>query len=136
MAKVHGKLHPELVRIHQLVDDISAELTAHLVKEEKILFPYIKQLVAGKNGKPQLNADQFVSVQTPISRMEEEHELVGKNLAEIRTLSNNYLLPQDACATYSILYRMLAEFEDDLFTHIHLENNILFPKAMELEKQA
>ena len=136
VAKVHGKLHPELVRIHQLVDDISAELTAHLVKEEKILFPYIKQLVAGKDGKPQLYTDQFVSVQTPISRMEEEHELVGKNLAEIRMLSNNYLLPQDACATYSILYRMLAEFEDDLFTHIHLENNILFPKALELEKQA
>ena len=135
VAKVHGEHHPELLRIHQLVEEINAELTAHLVKEEKILFPYIKELIAGKNEKPQLYADQFGSVQTPISLMEEEHEMVGKNLAEIRALSNNYLLPQDACATYSILYRLLAEFEDDLFTHIHLENNILFPKALEVEKQ-
>ena len=135
VAKVHGEHHPELLRIHQLVEEINAELTAHLVKEEKILFPYIKELIAGKNEKPQPYADQFGSVQTPISLMEEEHEMVGKNLAEIRALSNNYLLPQDACATYSILYRLLAEFEDDLFTHIHLENNILFPKALEVEKQ-
>lgn len=65
--------------------------------------------------------------------MEMEHELVGKNLEQIRVLSNNYLLPEDACASYSLLYRMLDEFEEDLHLHIHLENNILFPKAIELE---
>ena len=67
--------------------------------------------------------------------MEMEHELVGKNLAEIRELSGNYSLPEDACATYSLLYRMLDEFEEDLHLHVHLENNILFPKALEIEKQ-
>jgi regulator of cell morphogenesis and NO signaling len=67
--------------------------------------------------------------------MEHEHEAVGKNLEQIRQLSNNYALPQDACASYSLLYKMLEEFEGDLFIHIHLENNILFPKALKLEKE-
>jgi regulator of cell morphogenesis and NO signaling len=67
--------------------------------------------------------------------MEMEHEMVGKNFEEIRKLSTNYSLPQDACASYSLLYRLLEEFEDDLHTHIHLENNILFPKALAMEKE-
>ncbi len=136
VAQVHGDHHPELKRIYQLVEEINAELTAHLVKEERILFPYIKELVAAKGNRQPAQAAHFGTVQAPINMMEMEHELVGKNLAEIRTLSNNYSLPEDACATYNVLYRLLAEFEDDLFTHIHLENNILFPKALELEKQA
>ncbi|MDP1763012.1 MAG: iron-sulfur cluster repair di-iron protein [Sediminibacterium sp.] len=135
VMKVHGNHHPELVRIHQLVEEVTAELTAHLVKEEKVLFPYIKELVAIKNNTQPLHAALFGTVQNPINMMEMEHELVGKNLAEIRELSNNYLLPEDACASYSLLYRMLDEFEEDLHLHIHLENNILFPKALEIEKQ-
>ena len=67
--------------------------------------------------------------------MEMEHEMVAKNLEKIRELSNNYLLPEDACASYSLLYRTLEEFEEDLHLHVHLENNILFPKALEIEKQ-
>ena len=67
--------------------------------------------------------------------MEMEHELVGNHLAEIRELSSNYTLPENACASYSLLYRMLAEFEEDLHLHIHLENNILFPKTLELESR-
>jgi len=67
--------------------------------------------------------------------MEMEHEVVGKNLEEIRTLTQNYVLPDDACASYSLLYRMLDEFEEDLHIHVHLENNILFPKALKAEKQ-
>lgn len=135
VMKVHGNHHPELIRIHQLVEEVTAELTAHLVKEEKVLFPYIKELVAAKNNTQPLHAAHFGTVQNPINMMEMEHELVGKNLAEIRELSNNYLLPEDACASYSLLYRMLDEFEEDLHLHIHLENNILFPKALEMEKQ-
>ncbi|MCK9402103.1 MAG: iron-sulfur cluster repair di-iron protein [Chitinophagaceae bacterium] len=135
VMKVHGNHHPELVRIHQLVEEVTAELTVHLVKEEKVLFPYIKELVAVKNNTQPLHAALFGTVQNPINMMEMEHELVGKNLAEIRELSNNYLLPEDACASYSLLYRMLDEFEEDLHLHIHLENNILFPKALEIEKQ-
>lgn len=134
VRKVHGNHHPELVRIHQLVEEVYAELTAHLVKEEKVLFPYIKELVNAKNNAAPLHAAHFGTVQNPINMMEMEHELVGKNLAEIRELANNYSLPEDACASYSLLYRMLDEFEDDLHLHIHLENNILFPKALEIEK--
>lgn len=135
VMKVHGAQHPELVRINQLVQEIYAELVAHMAKEEKVLFPYIKELVlANKNTSP-LHAAHFGSVQTPINMMEMEHELVGKNLEEIRILSSNYLLPQDACASYSLLYRLLDEFEEDLHLHVHLENNILFPKALQTEKE-
>lgn len=135
VTKVHGNHHTELVRIRQLVEDINTELLAHMVKEERILFPYIKELELAKNNRKSLNAAHFGTVQNPISMMEMEHENVGQNLETIRELSNNYSLPEDACASYSMLYRMLDEFEEDLHLHIHLENNILFPKALEIEKQ-
>lgn len=135
VMKVHGEHHPELLRIHQLVGEVNAELSAHMVKEERVLFPYIKELVTAENNTQPLHAAHFGTVQNPINMMEMEHEMVGKNLDEIRTLSNNYVLPEEACASYSLLYRMLDEFEEDLHLHIHLENNILFPKALEIEKQ-
>ena len=135
VMKVHGGRHHELIRVNELVEAVSVELSAHMIKEERILFPYIKRLVAvKKNEEPNLD-NPFGSVQNPINMMEMEHELVGKNLDEIRQLSHNYLLPEDACASYSLLYRMLDEFEEDLHLHIHLENNILFPKALAIEKQ-
>ena len=136
VAKVHGAHHPELIRINHLVEEVTAELGAHMIKEEIILFPYIKELVAVKGNEKPAQAAHFGTVQAPINMMEMEHEMVGKNMEEIRAISNNYTLPADACASYSLLFRMLAEFEDDLFTHIHLENNILFPKALEIEKQS
>lgn len=132
VMKVHGSRHPELLPVHNLVETVYAELSAHVVKEETIVFPYIKELVMGKNNTPPNT--HFGSIQDPISLMEMDHETVGKNLADIRTLTNNYSLPDDACATYSLLYRMLDEFEEDLHLHVHLENNILFPKALKLEK--
>ena len=135
VMKVHGNRHPELLPIYQLVEEVNAELTAHMVKEEKVLFPYIKELVAASNSAQPLHAAHFGSVQNPINMMEMEHEMVGKNLAQIRELTNNYSLPEDACASYSLLYRMLDEFEEDLHLHVHLENNILFPKALEIEKK-
>ncbi len=135
VMKVHGSQHPELLRINQLVIEINAELMGHMVKEEKVLFPYIKELVAAKNNTQPLHAAHFGTVQNPINMMEMEHEWVGKNLEEIREISKNYVLPEDACASYSLLYRMLDEFEEDLHLHIHLENNILFPKALEIEKK-
>jgi regulator of cell morphogenesis and NO signaling len=135
VMKVHGNRHPELLRIHQLVEDVNTELMEHMGKEERILFPYIKELEAAKNNARPLHVIHFGTVQNPINMMEMEHEMVGKNLEEIRKLSDNYLLPDDACASYSLLYRMLDEFEEDLHLHIHLENNILFPKALEIEKQ-
>lgn len=132
---VHGNRHPELLKIHQLVEEIFTELSTHLVKEETVLFPYIKQLVAANNYTSALQPPHFGTVQNPILVMEDEHELVGKNLAEIRELTHDYQLPEDACASYSLLYRMLAEFEEDIHLHVHLENNILFPKAQEMEQK-
>jgi regulator of cell morphogenesis and NO signaling len=104
-----------------------------MVKEEKILFPYIKALVIAEKGIAPLQASHFGTIQNPINMMEMEHEAVGDYLAEIRSLSHDYTLPSNACASYSLLYRMLHEFETDLHLHIHLENNILFPKSLELE---
>lgn len=132
---VHSMQHPELIRINQLVKEINAELLAHMVKEEKVLFPYIKALATAEKNTEPLQAAHFGTVQNPINMMEMEHELVGKNVEEIRTLSQNFLLPADGCASYSLFYKMLEEFEEDLHLHIHLENNILFPKALEIEKQ-
>lgn len=135
VAQVHGEHHPELLPIHKLVEAVNAEFTAHMVKEEQVLFPYIKELVALKNNASPMQPTSFGSVQGPINMMEMEHEMVGKNMEEIRTLSAGYSLPEDACASYSLLYKMLEEFEDDLHIHIHLENNILFPKALAVEKK-
>jgi regulator of cell morphogenesis and NO signaling len=135
VARVHGDRHPELPAICQLVEEVNAELSAHLIKEEKVLFPYIKELV-NKNTSQPAQAAPFGSIQNPVSMMESEHERAGKALGEIRTLSGDFSLPDDACASYSLLYRMLEEFESDLHIHIHLENNILFPKALAIEKKS
>ncbi len=134
VARVHGQNHPELLQVNELVQEINAELLSHMQKEEKVLFPYIKALEGSKDGK---TAQQEVlgSVQAPINMMEMEHEMVGKNLEIIREITNDYRLSEDACASYGLLYRILQEFEDDLHLHIHLENNILFPKALVLEKK-
>lgn len=134
VAQVHGPQHPELMPIQQLVEEVNKELSEHLVKEEKILFPFIKELVMAKDRSQSPRAVQFGSVQNPIHMMEEEHEAAGKCMEEIRALSNNYTLPEDACASYSLLFKMLNDFEEDLHIHVHLENNILFPKAIALEK--
>jgi regulator of cell morphogenesis and NO signaling len=136
VAKVHGDHHPELITINKLVEEICDEMSAHMVKEETVLFPYVKQLVAFKNnGNGNGQFGNFETIQTPINMMEMEHELVGKDMEEIRNLSKNFSVPEDGCASYSFLFKTLEEFERDLHIHIHLENNILFPKAVELEKK-
>ncbi len=135
VAKVHGGRHAELLPVKQLVDDVYTEMMNHMVKEEKVLFPYIKELAVAENNTQPLQAAHFGTVQNPINMMEMEHEMVAKNLSEIRELTSNYSLPEDACASYSLLYRLLDEFEEDLYLHVHLENNILFPKALEIEKK-
>lgn len=132
VKRVHGNYHPELIRVHELVEEINAELSSHMVKEENILFPYIKQLAQAQLA----GAPGFGTVKNPISVMEGEHESVGRSMEQLRAVTDEFTLPADACASYSLLYRLLAEFEEDLHLHIHLENNILFPKAIELEKQA
>ena len=135
VAKVHGAHHPELLQINKLAQEVCDEMSAHMVKEETVLFPYVKQLVAAKNsGNGKAKFGNLDSVETPINMMEMEHEVVGNNMDKIREISNNYALPEDACASYSYLFKTLDEFENDLHIHVHLENNILFPKALDLEK--
>ncbi len=129
----HGKQHPELLQINALVELLFSEIKTHLNKEEKILFPYIKQLELSNLSGSNVHLG-FCSVLQPISFMEKDHEVVGKLGAEIKELSKDYTLPADACNSYYLLYKKLEEFENDLHLHIHLENNILFPKAIELEK--
>lgn len=135
IATVHGKQHAELLEIKALVDEVIEEMTSHMVKEENVLFPYIKLLVSVKNGQQSRESLTLNTVQNPIALMETEHEMVGKNMEQIRSLSKDYTLPEDACASYAVYYKMLEEFESDLFIHIHLENNILFKKALKLEKE-
>lgn len=135
VKEVHQADHPELVRLQQLVEEVKEEMTSHMVKEEQVLFPYIKQLQARTHGIAPEQEAVFGTVQTPINMMEMEHELVGKNMEELRSITNEYTLPTDGCASYALLYKMLEEFENDLHLHIHLENNILFPKAVALEKK-
>ena len=133
VASVHGSRHIELLAISQLTDEVCEELSSHMIKEEKVLFPYIKELVAARNTARPMHAAHFGTVQNPINMMEHEHEIVGNKLEQIRKLSNNFSLPEDACASYSYLYKTIEEFENDLHIHVHLENNILFPKALVLE---
>lgn len=132
---VHGESHPELETVWQLVESIHGELYPHLEIEERIVFPYIKSLSAIAEGGPAAATVDPGAAYNPIRRMEIEHETVGQYLASLRTVTDNYRLPADACASYTVLYHMLEEFEEDLHLHIHLENNILFPKTLALEKE-
>ncbi|MBT7896967.1 MAG: iron-sulfur cluster repair di-iron protein [Flavobacteriales bacterium] len=133
VAKVHGDHNPENIEIAKLFHEVAIELQQHLIKEEGTLFPHIINLaIAHRNGgKIQT---PFGSVQNPIRMMEHEHDIAGNIFKKIEKLSNNFSPPAHACNTYKALYYHLKEFQSDLHIHIHLENNILFPKAIELEK--
>jgi regulator of cell morphogenesis and NO signaling len=122
VARVHGHANPELVEIRRLFDEMATDLEHHMMKEEQILFPWIKKM----DDPGALPSNE---IQGPIHMMEEEHEHAGAVMAEIRRLSNNYTPPEHACTTYRVSFAKLEEFEADLHKHVHLENNILFPKA-------
>ncbi|MBW8049142.1 MAG: iron-sulfur cluster repair di-iron protein [Cytophagales bacterium] len=133
VAKVHGNANPEVVQIAELFKEIAEELDQHMMKEESILFPYIKQLAEAETNCTPIDHPPFGTVQNPIRMMELEHDHAGEVIKEIRKLSNGYIPPDYACNTYQVSYFKLKEFEEDLHRHIHLENNILFPKAITLE---
>lgn len=134
VAKVHGNRHPEVVEINKLFHEVANELSSHLLKEEQVLFPFIKQLFEAKKQGLIAKTPSFSTVNNPIRMMEHEHENAGNIFKEIARLTNNYLPPEGACNTHKALYSKLEEFEQDLHKHIHLENNILHPKAIELER--
>jgi len=135
VARVHGDRHPELRKVAEVFAAVAKDLSLHITKEESILFPYIKEMVAAKKAGSSLPVSMFGGVVNPINVMEMEHEGAGEDLSELRSLTNNYELPEDACTSYKILFQKLEEFESDLFQHVHLESNILFPKALELEAE-
>lgn len=135
VAKVHGQHNPELIEIQQLFSQVANELGAHLKKEELVLFPFIKKLVEAERGNIPVPKAAFGTVDNPIKMMEAEHEEAGEIMKKISALSGQYAPPEHACNTYRAFYAKLDEFEQDLHQHIHLENNILFPKALKLERQ-
>jgi regulator of cell morphogenesis and NO signaling len=135
VASKHGENHNEIITISEHFSRIREELEVHMQKEERMLFPYIKQLLEIDRSGEEAPYAPFGTVENPIKVMEAEHEAAGKMMAEINGLSSSFTPPVDACTTYRVLYQELKEFGDDLHMHIHLENNILFPKAIELEKR-
>lgn len=134
VAKVHGGSHPELLRINDLVIQLSNEIFEHITEEENSLFPAIKEIVKANDAQSPYTTKSDVQFKNLVAESEREHVSVGDAMKEIDRLSNHYATPSDACTSYSLLYKMLEEFEEDLFIHIHLENNILFPKAVEMEQ--
>ncbi len=135
ICKVHGEHHPELLEIKEHFNATAGELAKHMKKEELILFPRVRKMVKVKQDNSKLEAPQFDTIQNPIQMMMDEHTAEGDRFRKIEMLSNNYTPPEDACNTYRVTLALLKEFEQDLHLHIHLENNILFPKAIELEKE-
>ena len=126
----HGKNHPELLQVHNLFSGLASELSVHLMKEEQVLFPYVLRLeeaiLAGEPAPPAT----FGSVVNPVRMMMQEHDGAGDTLKQLRAITKDYAVPADACVSYAELYKALQGFEADLHQHIHLENNILFPRGV------
>ena len=133
LVAVHGERHPELARVATLFDQLGRDLLQHMMKEEHVLFPYLRELAAsGGKALP----SPFGTVENPIRMMEREHQEAGDELRLIREVTNGYRPPADGCATYGVCFAELARFERDLHRHVHLENNVLFPRGIAIEHQA
>ncbi len=132
VAKVHGHGHPEVIALAKWISALADELEAHLEKEERELFPYVRQLVqAYREGQasPAVSSDHL---EHPLAAMRAEHEHAGSLMQKMRQLTDGFTPPEYACNTWRVLYQLLEEFERDLHQHVHLENNLLFPKAASL----
>ena len=126
IADVHGERHPELLEVATLFSRINTELIQHLGMEEKVLFPAIKEALQ----KP--TKENTALIHSEIERMNGEHEFAGGAMDKINEITGSYAVPADGCSTYQVCFKYLQEFENDLHVHVHLENNILFPKALEI----
>lgn len=135
VARVHGDRHPELIQIKSLLQSIFMELTDHMQKEEQVLFPYTVALESAYLNQSLLPSIPFGNFQNPISKMEDEHEKVGDLTGHVRRLASDFVPPEGACNTYRVFFAKLEEFERDLHTHVHLENNILFPRALHMDNE-
>lgn len=128
ILRVHGGNHPELSKVHKLFHTIKMELDAHLIEEETIQYPAIKEYLRSNS---EVNLDKAINI---INQLQDEHTGAGDILKELRRVTNDYKAPSDSCNTYKLTYAKLEEMESDIFQHIHLENNILFPRLLELKK--
>jgi regulator of cell morphogenesis and NO signaling len=135
VISVHGENHPELKEAGKLFDQLCAELTPHMFKEERVLFPYIMTLARAAANNGDVPFAPFGTVNNPVRMMMLEHDTAGEILRELRKVTSDYTPPADGCISYQTLYQVLEAFEKDLHQHIHLENNILFPRSIELETQ-
>jgi regulator of cell morphogenesis and NO signaling len=132
---VHGDNHPELLEVKRLFDESAVQLTMHIQKEEFMLFPYIKRLIKLSKENASLSKPAFGSIANPIQILIQEHQHEDERFHNIAEITGNYSLPVDACATYEVTYKQLKDFDIDLHRHIHLENNIVFPQALKLERE-
>ncbi|HCC59561.1 MAG TPA: iron-sulfur cluster repair di-iron protein [Solibacterales bacterium] len=130
----HEWVHPEATTINDIFAALYQELCIHMLKEEQVLFPYLNSMDAAVRAGNAVPPAFFGSVRNPIERMLADHNDAGHSMARISTLSSGYQTPPDGCPTFRALYHGLAEFESNLHRHVHLENNILFPRALEMEK--
>ncbi len=135
LEDVHGERHPELARVARFFDEVGHELEQHLMKEEQVLFPYVRSLQALQTDGRALPASPFGTVENPIRMMEREHRDAADELRLIRELTDGFKTPADGCATYRLCMAELEHFERDLHRHVHLENNVLFPRAVALEQE-
>lgn len=135
VLSAHGANHPELVKLSELWLRLCADLKPHMFKEERVLFPYIVAMEKAAEQKQVAPFAPFGTVDNPIRMMMKEHDTAGEILRDLRSLTSDYQAPPDACISYQTLYRALEGLEKDLHQHIHLENNILFPKASRLEQK-
>ena len=126
IASVHGDVHPELIDVAYQFEQLQTELNHHLAKEEEVLFPAIKDALLTNSEESKL------IIASEIARMESEHEFAGRTMDTINHITNGYSLPEGACQTYTVCFQMLSKFEDDLHIHVHLENNILYKKALKI----
>ena len=135
VASRHSENHPELIKLATAIFLFFHDLLNHIKKEEQILFPHIKQLVKNKSYSGKGTYTTFGLIKESINLMQKEHQATGKDLKLFHELTNDYMLPEDACNSYKYLFEKMKEFENDLFLHVHLENDILFPKATALDEE-
>jgi len=133
VCNVHGQNHPELSTIRSIFQSLSSELEPHMMKEERVLFPFIMGMEDAVHKSRPIQVPPFGTVANPVRMMMLEHDGAGELLRQMRETSSDYAVPADACISYQTLYQALDAFEKDLHQHIHLENNILFPRAVEME---
>lgn len=135
VATRHGDHLPSLLGLKDTFQELCDELGPHMMKEEQVLFPYIEEMESRRDKNIPPAYPPFATVQNPVGMMTIEHEQAGELLVRMRALTDNYTLPEWACPSFTALYHRMAELEADLHQHIHLENNLLFPKAIEMEQE-